>query len=140
MKNLKLAALAILIFAASSAFSQDIIDANGDVIATIDDAGKVYDLSNYQIGQFSSNGEIRDGHGDLIGSYENGEFKDITGNSMGTIDDQGKVYDINNAQIGSVQAGLMVVDANDHVIGRASASTNQMYLAGYFFFFFGATI
>jgi len=136
MKILKKVALVISIFTATNMFGQDIIDANGDKVAELESSGILYDGDHVQVGKFLENGGIVNAEGLEIGSIEGYDFKDPMGTVLGRIDANNNVFDLNNSKIGSVQAGLMVIDANNHVLGRASSSIEATRLVAYFFFFF----
>jgi len=136
MKTIKKIALAAALFLSVNSFAQDIIDANGDVIAKLDASGVLTDGINQPLGSFLTNGEVRNAEDQLIGSIDGLQFKDAAGIVLGTIDANNDVFDLNNGKIGTVQAGLMVIDANNHVVGRASEEIETKQLAAFFFFFF----
>lgn len=137
MKNIL---LVLAVFVTINSYGQNLIDANGDVIATIDSVGSVFDGAGSAIGEFAVNGDVNDGQGTKIGSIINNEFRDGSGAVIGTMDTNSNVFDMNGSQIGSIQAGLLVIDANNHVMGRASAPIDTKYLASYFFYFFNIGI
>ncbi|MBL4667953.1 MAG: hypothetical protein JKY30_01660 [Flavobacteriales bacterium] len=128
--------LVLALFTTIVGYGQDLIDANGDKVAEINTSGVILDGAGQTLGEFLANGDVKDLAGNIIGKIEGTEFKDSEGIVLGSIDTNNNVFDLNNSKLGTIQAGLMVIDANNHLLGRASASVDSKYLAAYFFFFF----
>lgn len=129
--------IATIILFTNNIKAQEIIDANGDIIATMNSSGILVDGVNQPLGEFSTNGDVKNGEGQIIGSIVGNDFKDAAGLILGSIDVNNNVHDMNNSVVGVIQAEVMVIDANNHVLGRSSAPIDSKKLAAYFFFFFG---
>lgn len=140
MKNLKNILFILPLLLSIEVYSQTLIDANGDTLAVIDSEGVIKDAIGQTVGAFLANGQTTNAGSEIIGEIEGSNFKDASGALIGTIDTNNKVYDVNNDQIGEVQFGVMVVDANNHVLGRSTAVCDSKKLAAYFFFFFNQSI
>lgn len=125
-----------VIMALSTTSAQSIIDANGDTIATINAMGVILDSENLPYGEINSTGDVKNAIGETIGHIDGNTFKDLVGTTKGRIDASGNIYDLNDAQIGLIQFDLMVIDANNHLIGRSSAPMDAKKLAAFFFFYF----
>lgn len=136
IKKIKNLCLITLLLSSFSCFSQGIIDANGDTIAIINSSGQILRPSNEIIGEFVANGEIKNSMGQVIGSIDNNQFKDAMGMILGKIDSNNNIFDMNDDMIGSIQFSVMVIDANNHVLGRTTSPINEKWSAAYFFFFF----
>jgi 5-fold beta-flower protein len=136
MKTIKQIIFGLAIFTTMNIYGQDLIDSNGDKVASINSSGIIVDGANQPYGEFLSNGNVNNAAGQLMGSIDGNEFKDPGGTVLGKIDTNNNVFDINNSKIGSIQAGILVIDANNHVVGRASAPIESKIMAAYFFFFF----
>lgn len=128
--------LLLTILISINSYSQKIIDSNGDTLVTINSNGQILRPSNEIIGEFIANGEIKNSMGQVIGSIDNNQFKDPTGLILGSINSNNDVFDMNLDKIGSIQFQVMVIDANNHVLGRTTSPINEKWLAAYFFFFF----
>ena len=136
MKAIKKMVFTLAILFTVNSYGQNITDANGDLMASINSSGMIKDGASQPLGEFSSNGEVKNAIGDVIGSIDGNQFKDPTGLVLGTIDANNNVFDMNNDKIGAIQNGLTVVDVNNDTIGTTSATIDSKKLAAYFFFFF----
>ena len=136
MNRIKLIAMLMFcVMLSVNSFSQKIIDANGDQIANVESSGIIKDMQGNTIGEFMSNGDIKDGAGVVIGSISGTDIKDGSGATLAIVNAQGQISDMNNTSIGSVQFGVMLVDANNHVLLRTDAVMSSEWFAAYYLFF-----
>ena len=136
MKKIRLVFLLMFcVLMGSSAFTQTIIDANGDNIASIDSSGVIKDMQGMVIGEFTSNGDVKDMTGVVIGEINGSNIKDGNGALLATVNTQGEIHDMNSTLTGSVQFGVMMVDVNNHVLLRTDAVMSDLWFAAYYLFF-----
>jgi 5-fold beta-flower domain-containing protein len=138
MQQLKLIVSTFFLFLCFSCFSQTLKDSNGDVLAIIDSTGKIVDLNNHCIGQFTVNGVVLDCDSILIGSIEENSFKNSNTIVIGSINQEDEIIDINNDKIGqlTVDTNLIIKDVNNHIIGQTESTANKKWVIAYYYFFF----
>ena len=126
-----------------------VVDENGQVVGTVDQAGNVRSLSGESLGKVETvmlddSGEIvggvsvvvRDKDGNVIGRVENGQVVDADGNVIGRVGKDGVPVGNDGNVLGSVEKVVttadgqvveniveVVLDKNDQILGRIKDGT-----------------
>lgn len=99
--------------------AQNIYNANGAQVSSVDSNGTLRDRSNRSVGKIESDGTIRDGQG----------------RTMGKVESDGTVRDDRNSQIGKIESDGTVRDRQNRSIGRASGVKKEWAAVVIFFRF-----
>lgn len=117
-------------------FSQSLMDANNNLIVTIDSLGKIYDAKGDMVGRFMANGDITNINNAKIGKIDGNYFRDVNNDIIGSVNSDNVVLDINNSILGTITSDLRVLDEANNQIGYSNYSLNKMKLATLYFFLF----
>ena len=99
--------------------AQNIYNANGEQVTSVDSNGTLRDRSNRSVGKIGSDGTIRDGQG----------------RTMGKVERDGTVRDDRNSQIGKIESDGTVRDRQNRSIGRAPGVKKEWAAVVIFFRF-----
>lgn len=137
MKLIKNLLLTILFFCSTTTvFSQELRDANNDLIAKIDSSGNVYDLKNLKIVEFTLEGDILDVNNQKIGTINGNNFKDVQGGIICYINESNQLFDSDNQMIGYVSSNLKeLFDVNDMKVLSSLTPINPKRLIAFYLFF-----
>jgi hypothetical protein len=120
---------AILLLCLYNSEAQTILKGeNGHVLGYIESGNIFYDLESRKMLDFSSDGEIKNGAGDITGTYnrETGEVKDLNGDLLFSFDGT-TLKSANGVSIGSVDGSGNLKDESNYIIGTA-LSVDKYYL------------
>lgn len=136
MKKIKSVLILVTVIITGDLFSQSIVDANNDTIATYNaSTGMLTNSSTNEIGTLETNGNVTNAINEVIGSISDGQFKEASGAVIGYFETS-KVYDINNDLIAEIQSsGTQIIDGNGDVVYSSTAAVNEEVLASIYFFF-----
>lgn|GEM_PF-323554 len=116
--------------------AQNIYNANGAQVSSVDSNGTLRDRSNRSVGKIESDGTIRDGQGRSVGKIgSDGTIRDGQGRTMGKVERDGTVRDDRNSQIGKIESDGTVRDRQNRSIGRASGVKKEWAAVVIFFRF-----
>jgi hypothetical protein len=117
--------------------AQEIVTANGDTIARIDEAGIVTDAMHQQIGEIAGNA-VKNSKGEVVGNLVGYRFYDVSGNLLGERKVVKGVHQLVMAGdfvLCTIEAGSQLVQTGGKVLIRSSGTVTQKQLIAYFFYF-----
>ena len=114
-----LTVLCTLLASVHLSHAQNIYNANGEQVTSVDSNGTLRDRSNRSVGKIDSDGTIRDGQG----------------RTMGKVERDGTVRDDRNSQIGKIESDGTVRDRQNRSIGRAPGVKKEWAAVVIFFRF-----
>ncbi len=80
----------------------DILDISGQKMATIGEDGRVRNTANVIIGYVSSDSEVHNASGSVVGNFGANGYVYKAGSHIGTVHGDGQVFDYENRCIGKV--------------------------------------
>ena len=127
-----LTVLCTLLASVHLSHAQNIYNANGEQVTSVDSNGTLRDRSNRSVGD----GTIRDGQGRSVGKIgSDGTIRDGQGRTMGKVERDGTVRDDRNSQIGKIESDGTVRDRQNRSIGRAPGVKKEWAAVVIFFRF-----
>ena len=138
MNTIKKIALITALFFAMNTYGQNTLTINGDTIASISSSGILTDVMNQQIGEITTNGEVKNSQGQIIGNTVGNVFKNASGKAIATkrtINGVTELVQLGNIVIATIQNGNRIIGSNGTVLITSSGSTNETQLLIYFLYF-----
>ncbi|HEY9083998.1 MAG TPA: hypothetical protein VIN73_11740 [Vicingaceae bacterium] len=128
--------LLFIVFTSMKIYSQDILNAAGNVIYTIDSVtGEIKNINFDVVGTINETGIIYNEMQTPIAYFsENNELITNQGDSLGKLNEDGSVQFKNGAQIGYIQNDGFVLGSNQNIIGYGNHVAKRFLM--YLFFFY----